>query len=144
MCHCLKKIINCGPLHVSQRVALWSYGKSIKVISPALKTPSKLWNLLTSLIPWRTFNIHGNFPLHKRCFIMKKNSFIRLLKCSSKKTMVLLRTVQILFWGTQDGSSMAAKPPYGTFILKSVGLYKKFRSLCSFLSSLYKGALFTM
>ncbi len=33
-------------------------------------------SLLASTVPWRTFNIHENFPFHKR--------FFRLLKCSSQ------------------------------------------------------------
>ncbi len=38
-------------------------------------------NVLVSMVSWRTFNIHGTFPLHKSSYSGK--SFFRLFKCSS-------------------------------------------------------------
>ncbi len=35
--------------------------------------------LLVAMVPWRTFNIHENFPFHKMFFIVEKR-FIRFLK----------------------------------------------------------------
>ncbi len=69
----------------------WQYyfnAKRLFVLAQAVSKsgPNTLKNksgLLAMMAPWRTFNIHGAFPLHKRFFIKQ---FFRLLKCSLRKS----------------------------------------------------------
>ncbi len=73
-------------------------------------------SLLASLIPWRTFNILGSFPFHKRLFIVEK--------CSSDYSNILHTKINECFNqnGTKNCSSMTSlwKTPLGTSIFKSV------------------------
>lgn len=56
------------------------------IATSVLCQPSK-HSLLAQMVWWRTFNIHGTFPLHKRFFIMEKTffyiikMFFTLIKC---------------------------------------------------------------
>lgn len=76
-------------------------------------------SLCISVVPWRTSNIHGIFPLHKMFFIVKKT--------------VILRIVHLCFLGNKNsGSSMALlwKLPFWTFIFKCwIAIQKKRFSL---------------
>ncbi len=46
--------------------------------------------LLESLVPQRTFNVHGNFPFHRRFFLVEKDSLD--LKMFLDLNIFILRT----------------------------------------------------
>ncbi len=70
-------------------------------------------------VPWRTFNIHVTFPLHKSFFIVQKSSlyYENALHSKKKKIVLAYRSLK-----GSDGSSVASlrKSPFGSFIFKSV------------------------
>jgi len=62
--------------------------------------------LSSSMVSWRTFNIHGTFALHNKFFIVGKR-FFRFLKCAHimKKKWFCSQKGSL---GTQNGSSIAS------------------------------------
>ncbi len=71
------------------------------------------------MVPWRTFNIHGTISNTQKV-IYSGNRFFKLWKCFLHLKKVILRTAH------QKEPKMDLlwlwKPPFGTFIFKSVGL----------------------
>ncbi len=66
---------------------------------------------LASMVPQRTFNIHGTFPLPKRFFIVEKGSSLDVLY--TKKTIFFYWKV---LWGTKY---VCSKPFFENVISKS-------------------------
>ncbi len=88
---------------------LWFHAETLTSMKSFYSTKGPLYSLnnkgslLASIVPWRTFNIHGSFPFHKRFFMVE--DYWNVLHTKTK--MVILGTVHLkVLWGTKNGSSM--------------------------------------
>lgn len=87
------------------------------VLDQWISTLKKKGYLLGSMVPEKTFIIHGNFSLHK-FFKMEKDCLDNLLKCSSHEEKRFFKNFWKVLWGMQNCSSLASlqKLTFATFI----------------------------
>lgn len=81
------------------------------------------------MAPWSTFNINGNFTLHKRFFKLEKTFFLE------KFTIIKMFLLRTALWnvsqGTQNGSSipLLRNPPF--YKLYFEGCMQQSKSVCA-------------